>query len=82
MNASEIKLDLFRRLDSLDNSKLERVYSKIINLINADNPQKEELSPEIKSALDEALESSKQGRVYTHDEVMQMTKAKFPNLFK
>lgn len=82
MNASEIKLDLFRRLDRLDNSKLERVYSKIINLINADNPQEEELSPEIKTALDEALESSKQGRVYTHDEVMQKTKAKFPNLFK
>jgi predicted transcriptional regulator len=82
MNASEIKLDLFRRLDSLDNSRLERVYSRIINLINADNSQKEELSPEIKTALDEALESSKQGRVYTHDEVMQKTKAKFPNLFK
>lgn len=82
MNASEIKLNLFRRLDRLDNSRLESVYSKIINLINADNPQKEELSPEIKTALDEALESSKQGRVYTHDDVMQKTIAKFPNLFK
>ena len=26
MNAAEIKLDLFRRLDSLDNNQLEKVY--------------------------------------------------------
>ncbi|MBN2817622.1 MAG: hypothetical protein JXP36_01545 [Bacteroidales bacterium] len=82
MNAAEIKLDLFRRLDKLDSSKLEKVYNKIINLINADTPQTETLSPEIKAALDEALESSKKGRVFTHEEVMKKSKEKFPNLFK
>jgi|GEM_PF-1049480 len=82
MNAAEIKLDLFRRLDSLDKSKLEKVYNKIINLINTDVSKSEVLSPEIKAALDEALEASEQGRVYTHEEAMQKTKEKYPKLFK
>jgi|SRR5690554_6819711 len=82
MNAAEIKLDLFRRLDNLDNQRLEKVYTKIINLINTEDPRKDVLSPEIKAALDEALEDSKKGRVYAHEEVMQKTKEKYPNLFK
>ena len=82
MNAAEIKLDLFRRLDKLDSSKLEKIYNKIINLINTDTSGSETLSPEIKTALDEALESSKQGRVNTHEEAMLKTKEKYPNLFR
>lgn len=82
MNTAELKLDLFRRLDSLDNSKLEHVYNKIISLINADTSKKEALSPELKAALDEAIVASKEGRVYSHEEVMQQTKEKYPNLFR
>lgn len=81
MNAAEIKLDLFRRLDSLDGSRLEKVYEKIISLIAAESPRRNELSPEVKSALDEALESSKLGRVVSHEDAMTKTKEKYPNLF-
>ncbi|WP_445732439.1 hypothetical protein [Mariniflexile sp.] len=35
MNASEIKLDLFIKLDSLKESRLEEVYGTPINLINS-----------------------------------------------
>jgi hypothetical protein len=81
MNAAEIKLDLFRRLDSLDGSRLEKVYEKILSLIASESPKQHELSPEVKSALDEALVSSKLGRVVSHEEAMLKTKEKYPNLF-
>ena len=40
------------------------------------------LSPELKEALDEALDASKKGQVSTHEEVMSKTKEKYSNLFK
>jgi predicted transcriptional regulator len=80
MNAAEIKLDLFRRLDSLDGSRLERVYERVLALISSETKQPE-LSAEVKTALDEALESSKLGRVVSHEEANRKTKEKYPNLF-
>ena len=41
-----------------------------------------EISDEEKAAIDQGLDSINQGRVVTHDEVMQSAKEKFPNLFK
>lgn len=70
MNSAEIKLDLFRKIDNLDNSKLEKIYN---------TSGETSLSPELKAALDEALDGSKKGQVSTHEEVMQRTKAKYSN---
>lgn len=78
MNAAEIKLDLFRRLDKLDNSRLEKVYSEIINLINTDSPYK--LSKAEKAAIEKALKAGKDEQTYTQEEVMEEAKRKFPNL--
>ncbi|HOZ13226.1 MAG TPA: hypothetical protein PK784_00430 [Tenuifilaceae bacterium] len=82
MNAAELKLDLFRRLDSLDSKKLEHLYTKIIGLINAEVASNEALSPEIKKALDAAIETSEKGNVHTHESVMQKTRELYPNLFR
>ena len=78
MNAAEIKLDLFRRLDNLDSSQLEKVYKKIIALINTDVPYK--LSEAEKAAIDEALDASKDGKTYTSEEVAEKARRKYPNL--
>ncbi|MBW8334243.1 MAG: hypothetical protein K0M40_19655 [Prolixibacteraceae bacterium] len=82
MNSAEIKLDLFRKIDKLDNSKLEKIYNSLIGLLNSASLGETSLSPELKSALDEALEASKKGQVHTHEEVMQRTREKYSNLFK
>ena len=37
MNASEIKIDLFRKIDALKDSRLEEVYGMFINFINSNN---------------------------------------------
>lgn len=82
MNAAEIKLDLFRRIDGIESSRLERVYDKIISLLGVEQQKESSLSPELIEALDEALEASKKGKTHSHEDVMNKTKAKYPNLFK
>ena len=37
MSSAAIKLKLFRKLDSLDKSKLEKAYRLLINFFNQDN---------------------------------------------
>lgn len=81
MNSAEIKLDLFRKIDKLDNSKLEKIYNSLIGLLNSASTGEASISSELKNALDEAMDASKNGQVYTHEEVMQKTKAKYSNLF-
>ena len=78
MNAAEIKLDLFRKIDNLTESELEKMYSKFVELLNTTSPYK--LSKDEKAAIDEALEASKRGKAYTHGEVMEEARGKYPNL--
>ncbi len=63
MNAAEIKLELFRRIDNLQEAELEKVYNKFLELLKATSPH--ELSKDEKAAIDEALEASKRGEIYT-----------------
>lgn len=79
MNSAEIKLDLFRKIDNLDNSKLEKIYNSLIGLLNSASSGETSLSPELKTALDDALDGSRKGQVSTHEEVMQRTKTKYSN---
>jgi hypothetical protein len=80
MNAAEIKLDLFRRIDGLEINKLEKVYAKILNLLGPEQNENP-LSPDLKKALDDALTSSMNGHTYSHDDVIKLTKEKYPKLF-
>lgn len=82
MNSAEIKLDLFRKIDRLDNRELEKVYNHLISLLDTASSEKTSLSPELKDALDEALDASKKGQVFTNEEVMSLTRRKYSNLFK
>ena len=78
MNAAEIKLDLFRKIDSLKESELERVYNKFMALLSSSSPYK--LSKTEKLAIDEALEVSRDEQSSTREEVMEDAKRKYPNL--
>lgn len=78
MNAAEIKLDLFRRIDSLKEPELEALYNKLVALLNASSHYK--LSKNEKAAIDEAIAASESGETYTRDEVIEEGKVKYPNL--
>lgn len=78
MNAAEIKLDLFRRIDNLKESDLEKVYDKFVALLSTTSPYK--LSKAEKAAIDEALEESKNDHGYSRKEVMKEARQKYPDL--
>ena len=78
MNSAEIKLDLFRKIDSIKESDLEKIYIDFLKLLNARLPYK--LSNDEKAAIDEALEASQKGENFSHEEVIDEAKRKFPTL--
>jgi len=78
MNAAEKKLELFRKIDNLKEADLEKIYNQFLALLNAKSPYK--LSKDEKAAINEAVEASKQEDIYTHDQVMEEARDKYPNL--
>lgn len=78
MNAAEIKLDMFRKIDSLKESDLEKIYKKFIALISTTAAYK--LSMDEETAINESLEEGKEGERFTHEEVMNEARKKYPNL--
>lgn len=78
MNSAEIKLDLFRRIDSIKESDLEKIYIDFLKLLNTRLPYK--LSNDEKAAIDEALEANQKGETFSHEEVVDEAKRKFPTL--
>ena len=78
MNAAEIKLDLFRKIDNLKESELKNIYNKLVSILSSSNSYR--LSNDEKVAIDEAIEASNQEKAYTHEEVMEEARGKYPNL--
>jgi predicted P-loop ATPase len=76
MNVAELKLDLFRKIDNIEESELEAIYNKFVALLNSRPPYK--LSEKEKVAIDEALEAGR--KTYNHDEVIEEARQKYPNL--
>ncbi|MBI9068257.1 MAG: hypothetical protein JEZ09_13265 [Salinivirgaceae bacterium] len=78
MNAAEIKLDMFRRIDNLPKTDLEKIYNKFLALINSTSNYK--LSKAERLAIEQALEESEKGNAHSHEDVMTEAKQKYPNL--
>jgi len=80
MNILAEKINLIQWLASIDDVKIIRQLKMLRNTIQ----QKEgfTLTNEEKTAIDKGLQSIKDGRVKSHEEVIKSTKEKFPNLFK
>jgi hypothetical protein len=76
MNAAEIKLELFRKIDRLPKADLEIFYNNFQAFINTTSKYK--LSKTEKNAIKEALVES--GNVYSTEDVMKEAKLKYPNL--
>jgi hypothetical protein len=78
MNAAEIKLDLFRKIDNLKDTELERIYQAFLSLLNPS--EKYTLTGAEKKAIEEALECSRKGETYTHESVMKEAQNRYPRL--
>jgi len=78
MNTSDIKLKLFRKIDSLNEDELRRCYNQIMSLLSSSDQYT--LKANEKKAVDEALEYSKKEKSFTHEEVVKEARHKYPNL--
>jgi hypothetical protein len=76
MNAAEIKLDLFRRIDNLPKSDLEIIHNNLLAFINATSNYR--LSKSEKIAIEEALGET--GNLCSTEDVMKEAKLKYQNL--
>ena len=64
MEPSKIKLELFRKIDNLDDQKLKKLYHPIVNLLESTETYKPSSSE--KDAIDKALDQSQEGNSHTH----------------
>lgn len=76
MNAAEIKLELFRKIDRLPSEDLEIVFNNISSFINTSSKYK--LSDEERKGIDIALEESEKGNVFSSETVVAEAKQKYP----
>lgn len=72
MNAAEIKIDLFRKLDSLKGNSLEEAYGMLINYINGKSELDDwqNLSSVQQSAIKLGIDQLNNGEGRSHSEVM------------
>ncbi len=72
MNASELKLELFRKLDSLKENRLEEIYGALLNLINSKTEINEwdNLTLEQQKAIHTGIEQLNKGEGRNHKNVM------------
>ena len=83
MNTSEIKIDLFRKIDSLKDSRLKEVYVMLVNFINSknENDEWESLTKEQQTAINVGIEQLNNGEGRKHNDVMSDFRNKFINAF-
>ena len=81
MNLAELKLDLFRKIDSLDKSKLEEAYGILLNFINSKNDYKEwdNLTDTQKDAIIFGLNELNEGLGIKNEEILKKYRKKYPN---
>ena len=79
MNAAEIKLELFRKLDGLKGNALEEAYGMVINLINSKKEISDwdGLTKTQQEAIQEGINQLDQGQGRSHKQVMSSLKKKY-----
>lgn len=81
MNPAEIKIDLFRKLDSLKGNRLKEAYDLLLNFINNKNEIDEwaNLSPDQQHAIQLGIKQLDKGEGRQHKDVVSHFRSKFIN---
>lgn len=79
MNVSELKLRIFRKLDSLEKSKLEELYGIVVNFLNGhkDIDDWNELSEIQKEGLYYAIDEIDTGKGIPHQQIITKYRKKY-----
>lgn len=81
MNSAEIKIDLFRKLDSLKENRLEEAYGMLLNYINGKNELDDwqSLTKEQQNAIRLGVEQLDNGEGRQHKKVMSDIRKRYTN---
>ena len=81
MNESEIKIKIFRQVDSLENSRLTELYGLMLNFINGNYDVEEwnKLTFEEKQGIENAIFEIDSGKGIQHEKVMRKFRKKYFN---
>lgn len=82
MNESEMKIKIFRHVDSLENSKLAELYGLMLNFINGNDSIEEwnKLTFEEKQGIENAIFEIDSGKGIQHEKVMKKFRKKYLNV--
>ena len=81
MTVSDLKLKLFRQIDSLEQGRLEELYGVILNYINGEKDINDwnELTEEQKKGIVDAIDEIDAGSGIPHANVMANIRKKYTN---
>ncbi len=81
MDASELKLRIFREIDSLEKGKLQELYGHVQNYIrgNKDIEEWDSLSLSQKAGIKEAINDLNKGVGVVHEDVIAKYRKKYPD---
>ena len=81
MTVADLKLKIFREVDSLEKSRLEKLYGVIINFLNGQKDVRDwdRLTEEQKQGITEAIDEIDKGMGISHETVMTKMRKKYTN---
>lgn len=81
MTVSDLKLKIFRQIDSLEKNRLEEFYGVLTNFINGQKYVSDwgKLTEERKQGIIDAIEEIDLGKGITHEKVMEDIRKKYSN---
>lgn len=81
MDLAELKLKIFRQVDSLDQPKLEEFYGMMLNFLNSKNESEEWtfLSDEQREGIEDAIAEIKEGKGIPHETLVAEFRQKYGN---
>ncbi|MBN1340245.1 MAG: hypothetical protein JXA03_13025 [Bacteroidales bacterium] len=79
MTVSDLKLKIFRKIDSLEKNRLEELYGLSVNYINGHKDLRdwERLTEEQKNGIIDSIEEIDSGRGVPHEQVMSKIHKKY-----
>jgi len=82
MTVSDLKLKLFRQIDSLEKDRLEELYGVFSNYINGKKDMEDwgKLTEEQKQGITDAIDEIDEGKGIPHTKVMANIRKKLTNV--
>jgi hypothetical protein len=79
MTVSDLKLKIFRQIDSLEKNRLEEFYGLLLNYVNSkkDISDWERLTPVQKQGLMDAIDQMDSGKGISHNDVIDKLRKKY-----